>query len=244
MFVVSILKELMMFFTYKSIRNLASAAAVVLMATVTPTAYAQVTVPYTDTSWQGFGTANIVAVAGNFFPGWETVVISPDLGVNLFGNPNQTLSGAPDDSALWMLQFTSGSANNEEARLSLSGFSIGQQYELPFFATVLRHGSWATDNDTFEVAIVGADISTYSTGLLVDPVSGDGMNDWIPQTIAFTATAGTVEFTFNGGATGLDAVRFGVDGFSGVNVVPEPASISMMVLGATSIGIRVRSSRR
>ena len=89
------------------------------MATVAPIASAQVTVPFTDTSWQGFGTTNIVGVTGNFLPGWETVVISPDLGVNLFGNPNQTLSGAPDDAALWMLQFPSGSANTEEARLSL-----------------------------------------------------------------------------------------------------------------------------
>jgi len=212
------------------------------MATVAPIASAQVTVPFTDTSWQGFGTTNIVGVTGNFLPGWETVVISPDLGVNLFGNPNQTLSGAPDDAALWMLQFTSGSANNEEARLSLSGFTIGQQYELPFFATVLRQGSWLTDNDTFEVSIVGADISSFSTGILIDPVFGDGMNDWTPQTIAFTATAGTVEFTFNGGATGLDAVRFGVDGFSGVKVVPEPASAALIGLGTLALLGKRRSA--
>jgi len=221
-----------MSFASKSVRFLACAVFVALMTTTVPTASAQTTVPFTDTSWQGFGTTNIVAVTGNFLPGWETVVISPDLGVNLFGNPNQTLSGAPDDAALWMLQFTSGGANNEEARLSLSGFSIGQQYELPFFATVLRHGSWATDNDAFEVSIVGADIGSFSTGLLVDPVSGDGMNDWIPQTIAFTANAGTVEFTFNGGSTGADAVRFGVDGFSGVNVVPEPGSLTLATVSS------------
>ncbi len=232
-----------MFTLSKSIQSFACAAALALTAMIAPTASAQTTVPFTDPSWQGFGTTNVVAVTGNFQPGWETVVISPDLGVNLFGNPNQTLSGAPNDAALWMLQFTSGSANNEEARLSLSGFSIGQQYELPFFATVLRQGSWLTDNDAFEVSIVGADISSYSTGILVDPVFGDGMNDWIPQTIPFTATAGTVEFTFNGGATGLDAVRFGVDGFSGVNIVPEPASAAVMVFGAAAVGIRRRSPR-
>jgi len=225
-----------------SIRMLACAAVALLAATTAPTVSAQTTVPFTDTSWQGFGTTSIVGVTGNFFPGWETVVISPDVGVNLFSNPNQTLSGAPDDAALWMLQFTSGSANNEEARLSLSGFSIGQQYELPFFATVLRHSSWSADNESFEVSIVGADISTFSTGVLVDPVSNDGMNDWIPQSIAFTANAGTVEFTFNGGAIGQDAVRFGVDGFSGVTVVPEPASLAMMALGTAAFGFRRRTS--
>ena len=226
---------------YKSVRHIMCLAIVAMVALLAPTASAQVTVPYTDTSWQGFGTTNIVGVTGNFQPGWETVVISPDLGVNLFGNPNQTLSGAPNDAALWMLQFTSGSANNEEARLSLSGFSTGQQYELPFFATVLRQGSWLTDNDTFEVSIVGADISTFSTGILVDPVFGDGMNDWIPQSIVFTATAGTVEFTFNGGATGLDAVRFGVDGFSGVSIVPEPAAFALLGLGGLSMIRRHRT---
>ena len=84
-----------MFFAFKSIQFLACAAVVVLMATIASTTSAQVTVPFTATSWQGFGTTNIVGVTGNFLPGWETVVISPDLGVNLFGNANQTLSGAP-----------------------------------------------------------------------------------------------------------------------------------------------------
>jgi PEP-CTERM motif-containing protein len=232
-----------MLFTIKSVRCLAYVMVAVLTAALVPTASAQVTVPFTDTSWQDFGTTNIVGVTGNFQPGWVTTVVSPDLGVNLFGNPNQTLSGAPDDAALWMLQFTSGGANNEEARLSLSGFSIGQQYELPFFATVLRQGSWLTDNDAFQVSIVGADISSFSTGILVDPVLGDGMNDWIPQTILFTATAGTVEFTFNGGSTGPDAVRFGVDGFSGVHVVPEPASLALMTFGAVFAGLRRSPSR-
>lgn len=220
-----------MYNTHYSTRTLACAIALLLGLVTTHAASAQTTVPYTDTSWQDFGTSSTTDVSGNFQPGWETVSISPDVGYNLFFLANQTLSGAPDDAALWMLQFTSGLASNEEARLSLSGFTIGQQYELPFFATVLRQGSWMTDNDALEVSIVGADISSYSTGLLVDPVYNDGMNDWIPQTLAFTAAASTVEFTFNGGAVGQDAVRFGVDGFTGVRVVPEPASLALFGAG-------------
>jgi hypothetical protein len=203
-------------------------------------ASAAVTVPYTDPGWQDFGTTTITGVTGNFLPGWETVVPSPDLGVNVFGQPNQSLSGAPDDAALWLLQFTSGLANNEEAKLSLSGFAIGQTYELPFFATVLRSGTWNTDNDAVEVSIAGATPTAFSTTVLVDPVSDDGMNDWIPQTIVFTATASTVDFTFGGGAIGPDAVRFGIDGFTGVKSVPEPASLALLAIGGLALLRRTR----
>jgi hypothetical protein len=218
------------------------AITLALTTAAASSASAAVTVPYTDPGWQDFGTTSITGVTGNFLPGWETVAPSPDLGTNLFGVPNQSLSGAPDAAALWMLQVPSGLASNEEAKLSLSGFSVGQTYTLPFFATVLRGGTWYTDNDALDVSIVGATPAAFSTTVLVDPVSDDGMNDWIPQTIVFTATASTVDFTFGGGATGPDAVRFGIDGFTGVKSVPEPASLALLAFGGLALMRRTRSA--
>lgn len=206
------------------------------LAITAGTAAAQTTVPFASPGWQDFGTTNITGLTGNFLPGWTSLTASPDLGNNLFFIPTTSLSGASNDAGLWMLGYDPGSIgapSNESARLSLDGFSIGDTYELSFFASIVQYSAagWVGNNEQLAIDIAGASITSYTTGVLSDAIDNDGLNTWVPQIISFTATAGTVEFDFNASPIGLDtagtATRFGIDGLK-ARLVPTPASAALM----------------
>ncbi len=203
------------------------------------TAVAQTTVPYLSAGWKDFGTTNITGLAGNFLPGWTSLTATPDLGDDVFFIPTQSLSGSPGDAALWMLNYDPGSigaVSNESVRLSLDGFTIGDTYELSFFATVVTNSfaGWVGNNAPLTADITGADIATFATTPLIDPVDADGLNPWTPFTITFTALSTNVQFDFGATPIGLDpagtATRFGIDGLD-ARLVPTPASAALMSLG-------------
>lgn len=211
-------------------------------------AHAQPTVPFSSTGWMDFGTTNITGVAGNFLPGWTTLTGSPDLGFSPFFIPTTTLSGAPNDAALWILNFNLGTpqgASSESVRLSLDGFTPGQTYELAFSATIHREpfAGWNGNNYPLDVAIAGASITSFATSILNDPADSDGMNVWTPQSIVFTALAPNVVFDFGGAPIGLDplggAARFGIDGMQ-ARLVPTPGAAVVLLAG---IGV-ARGCRR
>lgn len=213
------------------------AAVFALMCGIS-TASADPIVNFNTTEWQNLGTSTITSVPGNFLPGWTTLQATPDLGVNVFGGANQSLSGAADDAALWFNQFDQSNGSNEIARLSLSGFSIGQQYSLDFFATILTitNFGWTGTQDFLEIGIAGANIFSAQSTLLTDATANDGANSWISQSILFTAASGTVSFTFGENAIAGDTniSRLGVDGFSITDrsvSVPEPGTLALLGLG-------------
>jgi len=224
-------------------------SAIVALSCAASFASGQSTVDYTTTGWTDFGITNITGVSGNFLPGWTTISATPDLGKDLFFIPNQSLSGASDDAALWFNQndpASAGAAANEVARLSLSGFSIGQTYSLDFFATLYLSNTsgWVGNDDALDVAIVGADISDWDSTILTDVGDIDGLNDWVAQSLVFTATSSVVDFDFGGNASyhtdiGTQATRLGIDGFS-ARVVPAPSAGLVMLLGGVVAGRRRR----
>lgn len=202
-------------------------------------ANAQPTVPFASAGWMDFGTTNITFVTGNFLPGWTALTGSPDLGFSPFFIPTTTLTGAPNDAALWLLNFNLGTpqgASNESVRLSLDGFTPGQTYELNFWATIHREpfASWNGNNYALDVAIGGADIATFATSILNDPADSDGMNVWSPQSITFVPTGTGVTFDFGGAPIGLDplvgAARFGIDGMQ-ARLVPAPGAALVLLAG-------------
>ena len=220
--------------------TLASAAAL---------SHAQTTVDYMSTGWTDFGTTDVIGVTGNFLPGWTTLTATPDLGDDVFGVPTQSLSGDNDDAAIWLNHNpigTPGEAANESVRLSLSGFSIGQTYSLDFYATVVfsSFSGWVGTGDALDVAISGADISDWDSTILNDLGDFDNMNDWIAQSIVFTATSSIVEFDFGANAAGPDigtnAYRYGIDGFSS-RIVPAPAPLALLLMSAASASRRRRN---
>lgn len=221
-----------------SIRVMSASVLVVAGA-----AGAQTTVDYNTSGWKDFGNGSVSGLVGNFQPGWTSVQATPDYGTdNLFGIPVQTLSGAADDAAVWLNQFDSSNPNNEIVSLSLSGFTIGNQYELTFFATIVHApsgGGWIGNEDRIEIALAGADMPSTTTSLLVDDAPDDAMNEWVAQSITFVARADVVSFAF-----GADAVvddpdasisRLGIDGF---DLVPAPGA---SVVGA---GLVLLAGRR
>jgi len=226
-----------------------SVSAIVVLSCAASIASAQATVDYTTSAWADFGTSNVVGVAGNFLPGWTTITATPDLGQSLFFIPTQSLSGAADDAALWMNQndpASAGAPANEIARLSLSGFSIGQTYSLDFYATLYLSitSGWAGNNDALDVSIAGASISDWDSTILTDVGDIDGLNDWVAQSLVFTATSSIVSFDFGGNASyhtdiGTQATRLGIDGFS-ARVVPAPSAGLVMLLGGVVAGRRRR----
>jgi len=226
--------------------KLATVAALSCTATIVS---AQSTVDYTTTGWADFGTSSTTGVAGNFLPGWTTINATPDVGYDLFFVPTTTLSGAADDAGLWLNQFDLASPNaisNEVARLSLSGFTIGETYSLDFYSTLYwsTPSGWIGNDDALDVAIVGASISDWDSTILSDPGDIDGINTWDTQSLVFTATSSIVTFDFGGNASyhtdiGTNATRFGIDGFS-ARIVPAPASVLLLSMGTVFAGRRRR----
>ncbi|MFT5423309.1 MAG: hypothetical protein ACI89L_001086 [Phycisphaerales bacterium] len=220
--------------------------SIAILAAAASFASAQPTVDFSSPAWQDFGTTDVIFVSGNFLPGWTTINASPDLGDDLFFNPNESFSGVDDDAALWMNHWDPGSFNyasqNEVVELSLSGFTIGDEYTIGFGATILWHGTWNVNSDTMEAALTGASISNWTSTLLTDPVEFDGLNTWVPQSMVFTATATTVSVRFGEGAFGAspnDVARFGIDEFR-VKPVPSPATLTLALIGAGLLGRRRR----
>lgn len=221
---------------------------VILALCVSGTAFGQTTVSFETELWKDFGSTTQDGVVGNFFPGWTSVQATPDIGVNVFSAPNQSLSGAANDAAIWLNHYNEGGGFahfNEIVGLSLSGFTAGEQYSLSFSASFLLHSAygWEGNDEALEVGISGADIETWSTTLLHDDGDGDGMNEWVAQTINFTAMSSVIEFGFGEGAVApeLDgaAFRIGIDGFD-IAVVPAPSGFALLGLGGLGLSRRRR----
>lgn len=209
-------------------------------------ALADPTVSWESSEWIDLGFTDRIGVEANFLPGWTTINASPDLGSSLFSATNVTLTGDPDDAAIWLNQFEQGSNSqdsNEVVELSLNDFMIGQTYELSFYASILTVTSngWAGNSDSIDVGITGANISDWDSEVLVSENGAD--NVWSLQSLIFTAQSDTVSFAFGENATGPAlngyGTRFGIDGF-GMRVVPAPSGLAMIGLGGLVAGRRRR----
>ncbi len=204
--------------------------------TLSSLAIAQPTVPFSSPAWQDFGTTDITGLTGNFLPGWTVGNASPDLGDDVFFIANESFSGVDDDAALWMLGYhpsSAGYVSTETAVLSLSGFTIGNTYEIGFAATLVQHSfaGWNATSDQLEATLTGASISTWTSTVLTDAGDADGLNTWDTQLISFVATDTTVSIAFGDGSTtpGVDIVsRIGIDAF---RVVPAPGTAGLIAAG-------------
>ncbi len=209
-------------------------------------AFGDAVVSWESSGWIDLGFSDRIGVEANFLPGWTTTNASPDLGSSLFSTTNVTLTGDPDDAAIWMNQFELGSGSeqyNEVVELSLNGFEVGQTYELSFYATLLTasFNGWAGVEDSIDVGLDGANISDWDSEVLVSENGAD--NVWSLQSLIFTAQSDTVSFAFGENATGPAlngyGTRFGIDGF-GMRVVPAPSGLALIGLGGLVAGRRRR----
>ena len=129
--------------------------------------------------------------------------------------------------------------------LSLAGFTVGHAYQLDFYATIIwdLFASWKAPIETFNIALIGADISSFTTSSLTDPIASDNHNIWTPQTVSFIANNPSVQFRFNVPASLIDLTlpaRLGIDGIK-MTEVPAPASTAVLI---AALGIPWTRRRR
>lgn len=135
--------------------------------------------------------------------------------------------------------FTSPHTLQEGLQQTVSGFTVGQDYSFSFFQANVGHtnrrdneGSWQVYADG---VLVGTTIPTASPLAWDDPDKATALL-WEERTITFTATAESMTLSFlpydsDGDVGGQNGVYMGIDSFSEITAVPEPAAALLGVFG-------------
>ncbi|MCP3983055.1 MAG: PEP-CTERM sorting domain-containing protein [bacterium] len=135
-------------------------------------------------------------------------------GMGLFG---ATPSPSPDGGA-WVGLFTVGTAVEMFAQ-SVSGFSIGQSYEVSWYHS--NFGYAASTNDvSIEMFVDGSSVGLGPSIALGTP--------WFSESITFVATATTHTIEF--GSIGSGQAYSGIDGIA-IAQVPEPSTFALLSVG-------------
>ncbi len=137
----------------------------------------------------------------------------------------------------------------EGLQQTVSGFTVGQDYSFSFFQANVGHinrqdneGSWRVYADG---VLVGTTIPTAS------PLAWDDANKatallWEERTVTFTATSESMTLSFlpydiDGNVVGqTEGVYMGIDSFSEITPVPEPAAAMLGVIGVLGLVRRRR----
>ncbi|MCP5065454.1 MAG: PEP-CTERM sorting domain-containing protein [bacterium] len=156
--------------------------------------------------------------------GWFITSYSPDtmdennnIGVTGMGLFGATPSPSPDGGA-WVGLFTVGTAVEMFAQ-SVSGFSIGQSYEVSWYHS--NFGYAASTNDvSIEMFVDGSSVGLGPSIALGTP--------WFSESITFVATATTHTIEF--GSIGSGQAYSGIDGIA-IAQVPEPSTFALLSVG-------------
>jgi hypothetical protein len=123
-----------------------------------------------------------------------------------------------------------------------SGFVIGDSYTLSFFAKGIAGFGGA---DPFNAEMIDGSTPTVLFGSMISPsLAGTGQSGYTPYSATFTATntTETLEFYDAGGVTNTEVSW--VDAISITqNPVPEPATATVLVLGAAGMLLGRRKGR-
>lgn len=177
-------------------------------------------------------------------PGWTLLTGSPDTmdEANNVGVPGSLAFGATPvgpspDGGTWIGLGRDGGFI-ETFGQTVAGFVAGQQYTLTWYAGNFGY-----------TGVPQPYTATNAIELLIDGVgAGAGSlvplgRTWVPQSLSFTATAGTHQLDFR--LANGDRSYMSIDGIafddSGTDPVPEPASL---MLFGTGLAGMVRAARR
>lgn len=151
----------------------------------------------------------------------------PNVAAGMFGNPH---SGSSFVAGMYGTSL--GITGHEGLEQTVGGFTVGQQYSFSFFQTNVgitsrrdMEGSWRVYADG---ALVGTTIPTASPLAWDDPNKATGLV-WEERTITFIATAESMTLSFmpydsDGNITGAEGIYMGIDSFSEITPIPEPAT--------------------
>jgi len=182
--------------------------------------------------------------AGADLPGHQAVVIPYNSNLTYPGGafgepipPDNTVSGSPDvvgDKALYFVADNSTETLSQEVFLDVGVYTIG------FSVYVPQNGFNNSGNATFIGSVAGVNLANFT-------VDASTPQTWMHFSgLANIAVAGnyTTAFTYNSGLA--PAGDFVVDRAYIVagDVVPEPSTWALMILGFGSAGAMLRRTRR
>ena len=144
-----------------------------------------------------------------------------------YGSQFVAIGGVEDSETSWIEQ-------------AVSGFTVGNTYTLSW-----AQSSEYTASDQLQVSFLSGS-STASQIFTTVPYPGGSQfwYTWTNESMQFVATAGTVDFHFQG-VPGSGSYEVGVDNFqiSGASSTPEPASVGLMAFGGFAL-FALRRKRR
>ena len=134
---------------------------------------------------------------------------------------------------------TSPHTLQEGLQQTVSGFTVGQEYSFSFFQANVGHTNRQDDSGSWRV---------YADGVLIDTTAPTtsplAWNDpdkatsllWEERTVTFTATSESMTLSFlafdtDGDVVGTGGVYMGIDTFSEITPVPEPAAALLGAFG-------------
>jgi len=193
-----------------------------------------------------FGTNTVGLFFENQVDGWETT--ASDNVIELWGSGFNGVPAFEGD------QFAELNANFVSTLYQdASGISAGSFVGFEF----AHRGRFGVDTMRLTIRDLGADNATGGLGLDADTILfqqsySDGASAWgfYTNSVPITALGNTVRFEFESvsaagglGSVGnfLDAADFGVDAG---NVVPEPSSFTLLLIGSTLTGGLAMARRR
>jgi hypothetical protein len=167
----------------------------------------------------------------------------PSLASGLFGAAN---SGTTFYAGVH--GFISPHTLQEGLQQTVSGFTVGQEYSFSFFQAVVGHTNRRDDAGSWQVyaggVLVGTTIPTTSTLAWDDPDKATELN-WEERIITFTATSESMMLSFlpydaDGDIGAQNGVYMGIDTFSEITAVPEPAAAMLGAFGLLGLMRRRR----
>lgn len=165
---------------------------------------------------------------------WYLWNASPDT-VDGVGPPNYTsMPWAPSpDGGTFVLTAGSTFPNSEGFAQMVSGFVVGETYQVDFYMTNLGFLDPATSDwigeDGFYQLILDSAVLVGDSGILSKPAAEGDSIVWVEDSFTFTATATTHELAFLGRSVhpgGIEAIM-GIDGIR-ISLVPAPGAIGVL----------------
>lgn len=187
--------------------------------------------PFSEATTAGAANGDIVDTAG------------PQLAGGIFGAPHSGSSfvgGAHTTVATVVTQ--------EGIEQTVSGFTVGQDYSFSFFQANVGTSNGRDTEGSWRVyangVLVGTTIPTTGTLAYNDPEKATSLL-WEERSITFTADAESVTLSFlaydaDGDISPQNGVYMGIDSFSGIAPVPEPAAAMLGVIGLLGLMRRRR----
>ncbi|MBK1856433.1 PEP-CTERM sorting domain-containing protein [Verrucomicrobiaceae bacterium 5K15] len=196
--------------------------------------HAAITVINSDFSAQSLGDNSWAATTVDTIDGW-TFTGSTSGSVNILadGEPAVTSNSGKAAGDQYVVFNEGGSATGGTLYQTITGLTIGQQYEVSFEVIEMFNGN-------NNVARINGDFnslgSSIGSGVGTDLTIGDGGT---VSTFTFTATDAEGVLTFTDASDGTSGIDTGLDNIS-ITAVPEPGSAALLGLGGLALLLRRR----